>query len=156
MANDSYFGLSASVWSNNKKRAERVAHQLEAGSVNINDATTHYPVSLLPFGGVKQSGTARTHGKTEVLQFTQLHSYSVGRPPMTIDLATQMRKPGHYRLGAAVMRLAFGVTPRQRVQPIAEEIERVVNKKPAPAAVATAGITAALAAVAYSMWRSRK
>ncbi len=156
LGNDSYFGLGASVWSNDKERAERVAHQLEVGSVNINDATTHYPVSLLPFGGVKQSGSARTHGKTEVMQFTQLHSYSVGRPPMTIDLATQMRKPGHYRLGAAVMRLAFGVTPRQRVQPIAEEIERVIGKKPAPATVATAGITVALAAVALSMWRSRR
>jgi hypothetical protein len=111
---------------------------------------------LLPFGGVKQSGAARTHGKTEVLQFTQLHSYSVGRPPMSIDLATQMRKPGHYRLGAAVMRLAFGVTPRQRVQPIAEVIERVVQEKPAPVAVATAGITAALAMLAYNKWRGKK
>jgi hypothetical protein len=75
---------------------------------------------------------------------------------MSIDLATQMRKPGHYRLGAAVMRLAFGVTPRQRVQPIAEVIERVVQEKPAPVAVATAGITAALAMLAYNKWRGKK
>lgn len=158
LANDSNFGLSASVWSADRIRAERVAQQLEVGSVNINDATAHYSVSLLPFGGVKQSGSARTHGKSEVLQFSQLRSYSVGRPPMAIDLATQMRKPGHYRLGAAVLRLAFGVTPRQRIQPIAEELERLASdrKKPAPAAVAAAGIAAGLAAIAFSMWRSRK
>jgi hypothetical protein len=54
------------------------------------------------------------------------------------------------------MRLAFGVTPRQRVQPIAEEIERVMREKPAPVAVATAGLTAALAAVVYNRWRGRK
>ncbi len=158
LANDSHFGLSASVWSQNLKRAERVAHQLQVGTVNINDATTHYPVSLLPFGGVKQSGTARTHGKMEVMQFTQAHSYSVGRPPMAIDLATQMRQPGRYRLGAAILRMAFGVTPRQRVQPLAEELERLTKKreKTASAVVAATGIAASLAVIAFGLSKGKK
>jgi hypothetical protein len=131
---------------------------LEVGSVNINDATTHYPVSLLPFGGVKQSGTARTHGKSEVLQFTQIHSYAVGRPPVPFDVATQMRKPGHYRLGAAIMRLAFGVTPRQRVQPVVEEIERLVQKPAArkPAVAVAAGMALALLTFAAGARRALK
>ena len=158
LTNDSDFGLSASVWSSDLNRAQRVAHQLEVGSVNINDATTHYPVSLLPFGGVKQSGTARTHGKSEVLQFTQIHSYAVGRPPVPFDVATQMRKPGHYRLGAAIMRLAFGVTPRQRVQPVVEEIERLVQKPAArkPAVAVAAGMALALLTFAAGARRALK
>ena len=150
LANDSEYGLSASIWSNDLKRGERIAHQIEVGSVNINDATTHYPVSLLPFGGVKKSGTARTHSSSEVLQFTQVHSYSVGRPPVPFDVATQMRQPGHYRLGTAILRLAFGVTPRQRVQPVVEEVERLIQKPASrkPAVVVAAGLaTAALALV---------
>ena len=132
LANDSKYGLSACVWSNDMRQAKRAAHRLEVGSVNINDAISHYPVSELPFGGVKQSGNARTHGKDEVLQFTHLRSYAVGRPPLPFDLATQMRYPNHYKLGKAVLHLAFGVTPQQRVQPIFEAVEslKVADVKP--------------------------
>ncbi len=151
LANDSEYGLSASVWSNDLDRAQRVAHQLEVGSVAINDASTQYPVSLLPFGGVKKSGSTRTHGKNEVLQFTQIHSYAVGRPPHPLDIATRMRRPGHYRLGAAIMRLAFGVTPRQRVQPIVEEVERLAQKPAGrkSAVAAAAGLATAVLALLF-------
>ncbi len=159
LANDSEYGLSACVWSRDHARAEQVAHQLEVGSVNINDTISHYPVSLLPFGGIKKSGSARTHDKEEVLQFTQMRSYAVGTAPLPFDLATQMRAPGNYKLGSAVMHLMFGVTPRQKVKPVVDGIEEVVekagkmtNKAPAKTAVA-AGLFAGLAAVLLSLWR---
>lgn len=153
-ANDSDLGLSASVWSRDLRRAQRVAHELQVGSVNINDAISQYPVSLLPFGGLKGSGLARTHGKEEVMQFTQLRSYAVGRPPLPIDLATQMRQPGRYRLGKAVLRLAFGVRPDQRVQPIVEEAERLRERagERRPATLA-AGILTSLAVFLFALWR---
>jgi acyl-CoA reductase-like NAD-dependent aldehyde dehydrogenase len=159
LANDSNYGLSACVWSQDLGRAQRVAHQLEVGSVNINDAISHYPVSLLPFGGIKQSGNARTHGREEILQFTQFRSYAVGHPPHPLDLATHLRKPGHYRLGTAVLRLAFGVTIRQRLQPVVEGVEQLIERSnpPAPArTVATAGVLAALAAFLFGIWRRQK
>ena len=141
------------------RRAEKAAHQIEVGSVNINDATTHYPVSLLPFGGVKQSGNTRSHGKSEVLQFSQIHSYSIGRPPISIDLATKMRQPGHYRLGKTIMHLAFGVTPQQRIRPISEEVQRLAQQKKKPAQlapVATLGLIAGLSAIVFGLLRFRK
>lgn len=159
LANDSHYGLSASVWSQNRQRAEKVGRQLQVGSVIINDAISHYGVSLLPFGGVKKSGSARTHDKSEVLQFTQLHSYSIGRSPLPFDLATQMRYPGHYRLGKAVTRLAFGVTPRQRLEPIVEEVERI-NKarvgRSARSRLPAAGLLAGLAAILFGLWHLGK
>ncbi|MCI0397441.1 MAG: aldehyde dehydrogenase family protein [Chloroflexi bacterium] len=155
LANDSYYGLSACVWSQNLERAQRVAGQLEVGSVNINDAISHYPVSLLPFGGIKDSGTARTHGQPEVLQFTQYRSYAVGQPPLAFDLATHMRRPGNYRLGATIMHLAFGVTPQQRVRPVVQGLNELKEKSkaPAPVTVAAAGALMALAAVLFGLWR---
>jgi acyl-CoA reductase-like NAD-dependent aldehyde dehydrogenase len=123
LANHSDFGLSAYVWGGNIERAKRVGAQLEVGSVMINDVLVHYITSLLPFGGVKLSGNARKHGKEEVLQYTQLHATSVGPPPLPFDVSTILRYPNHYRLGAAVMRLAFGVTLRQRLQPFAELLD---------------------------------
>ncbi len=148
LANESDYGLSACVWSEDQARAERVAHQLEVGSVNINDAISHYPVSLLPFGGVKKSGNARTHGRDEVLQFTQARSYAVGTAPLPFDVATMMRAPGNYRLGSAILHLMFGVTPRQKVKPVVAELERVRRngqrpmKLPAARALTAAGLFA--------------
>lgn len=123
LANDCAYGLSAAVWSGDIRQAKRVAHRIDAGSVVINDAISHYPVSLLPFGGVKLSGNARTHCKEEVLQFTQLRSYAIGGTPHPLDLTTIFRTPGHYTLGKAVTRLVFGVTPKQRVEPIVEVLQ---------------------------------
>jgi acyl-CoA reductase-like NAD-dependent aldehyde dehydrogenase len=159
LANDNEYGLSACVWSNDMRQAKRAAHRLQVGSVNINDAISHYPVSELPFGGVKQSGNARTHGRDEVLQFTHLRSYAVGRPPLPFDLATLMRYPGHYKLGKAIMRLAFGVTWQQRVEPIVEVVELVkkVEVKPNVGKWAAAlGGLVGVTAVIFGLFRFRK
>jgi acyl-CoA reductase-like NAD-dependent aldehyde dehydrogenase len=159
LANDSHYGLSACVWSSDLARAQRVAHQLEVGSVNINDTISHYPVARLPFGGVKQSGSARIHGQQEVLQFTYLRSYAVGRPPVPFDLATRMRDPGNYRLGAAITRLAFGVTPRQRLRPVVEAVEAIewqALKQRVSRMAAALGLATALTAFLFGLLRWRK
>jgi acyl-CoA reductase-like NAD-dependent aldehyde dehydrogenase len=154
LANDSEFGLSACVWSRNLKRAQQVAQALQVGSVNINDAIAHYPVSQLPFGGIKKSGNARTHGKDEVLQFTQQRSYAVGLPPLPFDVATLMRKPGHYNLGKAILELFFGVGT-QRLGPI-RRLAQSAEAKPAARKVAAGSAVAAVAtAVAFGLFRRR-
>jgi delta 1-pyrroline-5-carboxylate dehydrogenase len=148
-ANDSVFGLSASVWSRNHERGERVARQLQVGSVLINDTISHFGVPSLPFGGMKQSGFGRSHGKAGLLQFTQPHAHGIGDPPHPLDLATILRRPGNYELGSTLMQLAFGTSPRQRAQPLIELAERQAHRVgPARlglgmAAVATAAAVAA-------------
>ena len=63
LANDSEYGLDAYVFSSNMERAHKIANQLQAGSVDINEVLVHYAVSGIPFGGVKNSGINRYHGK---------------------------------------------------------------------------------------------
>ncbi|MGV8073902.1 MAG: NAD-dependent succinate-semialdehyde dehydrogenase [Syntrophobacteraceae bacterium] len=57
VANDTAYGLGASIWSGNHERAERLAGRIEAGSIAINDFVKSDP--RLPFGGVKKSGVGR-------------------------------------------------------------------------------------------------
>ena len=156
LSNHSELGLSAYVWSSNLRRARRVADQLEVGSVMINDVLVHYVTSLLPFGGVKMSGNARTHGKEEVMQYTYLHSSSIGPPPLAFDVSTILRYPDHYQLGAAVTRMAFGVTPRQRLQPIRELWEEVEIPARSGKMIAATGVLAALTALIVGIFRVRK
>jgi acyl-CoA reductase-like NAD-dependent aldehyde dehydrogenase len=68
------FGLSASVWSRDTDRAERVARALEAGCVCINDIMITEGNAELPFGGVKYSGFGRAKGEEGLLGFTQSKS----------------------------------------------------------------------------------
>jgi len=57
IANDTIYGLAASIWSNNLKRVHRIADQIQAGTVSVNcvDAGS----TMTPFGGFKQSGIGR-------------------------------------------------------------------------------------------------
>ena len=63
LANDSPFGLGASVWTRDTERARRIAARLEAGSVWTNDTAYSYGAGQASWGGVKESGVGRIHSK---------------------------------------------------------------------------------------------
>jgi succinate-semialdehyde dehydrogenase/glutarate-semialdehyde dehydrogenase len=63
LANDSEFGLGASVWTLDRAKGERIARRIEAGSVWINDHMYSHGAVQTSWGGVKQSGVGRSHSK---------------------------------------------------------------------------------------------
>ncbi|PKO87293.1 MAG: salicylaldehyde dehydrogenase [Betaproteobacteria bacterium HGW-Betaproteobacteria-12] len=71
LANDSEYGLSASVFSKDIGRAMAVAKRIESGICHINSSTVHDEAQM-PFGGVKSSGYGRFGGKAGVAEFTDL------------------------------------------------------------------------------------
>lgn len=82
LANDSEYGLSATVWTGDKARGERVARQLDAGAVNINDAFSNMMSFALPMGGWKESGIgARMGGAAAVLKYTRAQAITTPRIP---------------------------------------------------------------------------
>jgi delta 1-pyrroline-5-carboxylate dehydrogenase len=68
LANDSEYGLSATVWTGDAERGKSVARQLEAGAVNINDAIANLQSYALPMGGWKDSGVGARWGGAAGLQ----------------------------------------------------------------------------------------
>ncbi|HKV93027.1 MAG TPA: aldehyde dehydrogenase family protein, partial [Candidatus Angelobacter sp.] len=63
LANDSEFGLAASIFTGNRKRGEELARRIDAGTVMVNDVVACFGISEAPHGGVKASGIGRTHGR---------------------------------------------------------------------------------------------
>ncbi len=71
VANASRYGLTASVWSRDRRRAERIAGQLLVGTVMINDHMMSHGMAEVPWGGFRDSGSGRSHGEAGFLEMTR-------------------------------------------------------------------------------------
>jgi len=74
-ANNTVYGLGASVWTSNISKALRVAERLDAGTVWINSHNVVDP--NMPFGGFKQSGIGREHGRSAIEAYTECKSICI-------------------------------------------------------------------------------
>jgi acyl-CoA reductase-like NAD-dependent aldehyde dehydrogenase len=63
LANDSEFGLGASVWTRDRQKGERIARRIESGMVWVNDHSFSHGACQCAWGGVKDSGVGRSHSK---------------------------------------------------------------------------------------------
>jgi len=79
MANDSQYGLSASVWSRDTERGTRVARAIHTGNVSINNVLATQGHSGLPFGGMKESGFGRYKGAHGLHSFSNIKSIIIDR-----------------------------------------------------------------------------
>lgn len=76
LANDSQFGLAASLWTEDKTKAEKLASRIESGAVFINSMVASHP--FLPFGGVKKSGYGRELGRNGIVEFVNTKTVYLG------------------------------------------------------------------------------
>ncbi|HEX6388488.1 MAG TPA: aldehyde dehydrogenase family protein, partial [Solirubrobacteraceae bacterium] len=79
MANDSPYGLGASVFGKDIARAEAVAKRIESGAVCVNDAIINYAATELPMGGWKSSGVGHRHGPGGIRKYCRQQAILVSR-----------------------------------------------------------------------------
>jgi len=78
LANDTAYGLNASVWSRDLRRAGAVARALTTGTVSVNEGyVAGWGAVAAPMGGRKDSGLGRRHGREGLLRFTRSQSVAV-------------------------------------------------------------------------------
>ncbi len=85
LANDSEFGLSASVWTNDLKRADRVARAIKTGNVSVNNVMLTEGNPALPFGGTKNSGFGRYKGEIGLHSFCNVKSVLIDKNSSKIE-----------------------------------------------------------------------
>jgi succinate-semialdehyde dehydrogenase/glutarate-semialdehyde dehydrogenase len=80
LANDSEFGLNASVWTRDIANGRRIAARIETGTVSINETyAAPWGATRVPMGGRKDSGLGRRHGREGILKYTEPQSVVVQR-----------------------------------------------------------------------------
>ncbi|MFP3868860.1 MAG: aldehyde dehydrogenase family protein [Desulfobacteraceae bacterium] len=86
LANDSPYGLNASIWTRDLRKARPVASRLLTGSCAINDVIKNIGNPRLPFGGIKQSGFGRYHGAEGLRAFSRQMSVMVNKGQMVREI----------------------------------------------------------------------
>jgi acyl-CoA reductase-like NAD-dependent aldehyde dehydrogenase len=121
LANDSPYGLSATVWTRDKKRGEAIARRLDVGAVNVNDVMSNCFAMDIPMGGWKQSGIgARLGGAAGLRKYCRAQAITSPLiPTQSRELLWYPASRRRARIAATVLRAAaargrrrFGLKPR--------------------------------------------
>jgi succinate-semialdehyde dehydrogenase/glutarate-semialdehyde dehydrogenase len=116
LANDSEFGLGASIFTRDRTRGEALARRIATGTVLVNDVVCGFGISEAPHGGVKASGIGRTHGSFGLEEMVNIKYVASDRLP-------GMKKVWWFPYGAGFTRqieglldMQFARSAKQRVQ----------------------------------------
>jgi acyl-CoA reductase-like NAD-dependent aldehyde dehydrogenase len=130
LANDSNFGLTASVWTRDSRRGRRIAERLEAGTVMVNEVLYTHGIAQTPWGGQKQSGLGRTHGRLGLLELVAPQHVHVNRIARLRDFWWFNYTPRAGRLFRGFARRFATGNPLQTSLLLPQMIRRLFERRP--------------------------
>jgi acyl-CoA reductase-like NAD-dependent aldehyde dehydrogenase len=108
LANDSNYGLQASVWTKDVNKGEALARRIEAGVVCVNDAQINYTALNLPMGGWKTSGLGTRHGAAGIRKYTKVQSLLITKRALKREPFMFPYKARQTRLLGRFYKLMYG------------------------------------------------
>ncbi len=120
LANDSEYGLAASVWTRHRSRGEALARRIQAGTVMVNDAVSCFGISEAPHGGVKTSGIGRSHGRYGLEEMVRIKYLDSDRLP-------RMQKIWWYGYGKSFSRQMEGLLDWQFARGMRKRLRAVAR-----------------------------
>jgi acyl-CoA reductase-like NAD-dependent aldehyde dehydrogenase len=108
LANDSEYGLQASVWTKDADKGTALAARLEAGAANVNEHQLNYLALEAPMGGWKSSGLGTRHGKQGIRKYTRQQVSVIAARGMKKELFMYPYKARTTKLLGGLLKLLNG------------------------------------------------
>jgi succinate-semialdehyde dehydrogenase/glutarate-semialdehyde dehydrogenase len=109
LANDTEYGLNASVWTRDVRRGRSIAAHIHAGTVNVNEGyAAAWGSVAAPMGGMKSSGLGRRHGREGLLKYTESQNVT-SQHVLGIAPRSEASKERYARTMTSAMRLMKAV-----------------------------------------------
>jgi acyl-CoA reductase-like NAD-dependent aldehyde dehydrogenase len=115
LANDSRYGLGASIFTRDVEKGRAIARRIEAGGICVNDCLVHFAVTDLPQGGLKESGIGHRHGKEGIRKYSLQKSVVVDRFGLKNEVNWFPSTAGKRRLFQRALRLLYRSGWRQKL-----------------------------------------
>ena len=130
-ANNTVYGLSASVWSRDLTRAERVARRLVTGNVSINNVMATQGNSALPFGGTKDSGFGRYKGAMGLHSFSNPKSILIDKQANHLEVNWYPYSKEKYELVSKLLDAVYGlggIAGLIKMAPLGMKLDKLIKK----------------------------